>query len=277
LVSATQGLLMGMPGRFLSVRSWSVISLGLLLGPVSDICFAEDWADLRAAGPFVCRADFSLQGSEALLDDLAQLQEDLVRVLGIPAPQEHIEIYLFRNEADYRHYLNKFLSDVPYRRALYIKRGGPGVVLAYASKELATDLRHECTHALLHAVLPMVPLWLDEGLAEFFEVSPQDRPYGSPHLTKVRWNAKFGVKTAIEKLEKKGEVTEMGSAEYRDAWAWVHYMLYGSRDAHGELVLYLRDIAGNVPPGSLGARLAQRIPGLEQEYLSHFRGWTPRR
>ncbi len=256
----------------------TIAALVLALGPMAGSHpVAAQWADVRATGPFVCRADFSLQDSEVLIEELAQLQEDLTRVLGIPPAQEYIELYLFQNEAAYRRYLKSYFPEVPYRRALYIKRGGPGVVLAFRSKELATDLRHECTHALLHAVLPMVPLWLDEGLAEFFEVSPSERAFGSTHLAKIRWNARFGVKAAVARLESKGDVAEMTATDYRDSWAWVHFMLYGSRDGHGELVRYLRDIAEGVPPGSLGERLDGQIPELNQAYLSHFRGWaTPR-
>lgn len=262
-----------------SVRTWCrAVAVATLFWQTSTATgTASDWTDVRAAGPFVCRADFPLTDHETLFDDLAGLQKDLVRVLGVPPAEEHIELYLFRRESGYRRYLDTFFPDVPYRRALYIKRGGPGVVLAFNSKELAVDLRHECTHALLHAVLPMVPLWLDEGLAEFFEISPSQRPYGSPHLSKVRWNARFGVKAPFGSLEKKGSVTEMGGTDYRDAWAWVHFMLYGSADGHAELVLFLRDIANGVPPGSLEARLSRRIPRLDREYLAHFRGWTPRR
>ena len=51
-----------------------------------------------------------------------------------------------------------------------MKGRGPGKVFAYKSKALPVDVRHEGTHGLLHAALPMVPLWLDEGLAEYFEV-----------------------------------------------------------------------------------------------------------
>jgi hypothetical protein len=47
------------------------------------------------------------------------------------------------------------------------------MVFAYRGEDFETDLRHECTHALLNAALPVVPLWLDEGLAEYFEVLPQ--------------------------------------------------------------------------------------------------------
>jgi len=238
---------------------------------------AADWVDVRVTGPFVCRASFPLQAYEPLLDDLAALQEDLVRVLGIPEAEERIELYLFRSEGEYRRYLQEFFSDLPYRRALYIKRGGPGTVLAFDSRQLAVDLRHECTHALLHAALPMVPLWLDEGLAEFFEVAPARRAYGSPHLSRVRWNARFGVKAAIGELEKKASVEEMRGPEYRDYWAWVHFMLYGSPEGHAELVLFLRDIASGAPPGSLELRLMRRAPGIDRKYLAHFREWTPRR
>lgn len=237
---------------------------------------ADEWADWRAAGAVVCRADFSLADYEPLLGELADLQEELVRVLGIAPAEERIELYLFRNEADYRNYLAAYFPEVPYRRALYIKRGGPGVVLTFRSGQLATDLRHECTHALLHAVLPMVPLWLDEGLAEFFEVAPEQRPFGNPHLSKVRWNARFGIRTPIAKLEKKGSVGEMGGVDYRDSWAWVHFILYGSAEAHAELVGFLREISANVPPGKLSVRLSRRITDLDRQYLTHFRGWAPK-
>jgi len=234
---------------------------------------ADGWADWRVAGPFVCRADFALEYEEPLLADLAHLQDDLVRVLGVAPAEERIEIYLFSRESTYRRFLRQRFPGVPYRRALYIKRGGPGMVLAYRSEELATDLRHECTHALLHAVLPMVPLWLDEGLAEFFEMAPAERPYGSPHLDKIKWNARFGIKTSVAKLEANASLQQMSGADYRDAWAWVHFMLYGSADAHAELVLFLRAIGQGVPPGSLGDRLESRIPNVGREYLAHFRKW----
>ncbi len=96
-------------------------------------------------GAFVCRADFSLADYEPLLGELADLQEELVRVLGIAPAEERIELYLFRSEADYRNYLTAYFPEVPFRCALYIKRGGPGVVLTFRSGQLATDLRHECT------------------------------------------------------------------------------------------------------------------------------------
>jgi hypothetical protein len=229
------------------------------------------WADTRVAGPFVCRADFSLAGVEDLLADLGRLQEDLVRYLGVRPAAESIEVYLFESQQAYREYLKQYLPEVPYRRALYLKRGGPGIVLAYRSGELDVDLRHECTHALLHASLPMVPLWIDEGLAEYFEVEPEQRAFGSPHLTAVRWNARLGIPQKMEKLEGKGDLSQMNGAEYRIAWAWIHFMLHGSAETHDELVRFLRDIEASTPPGRMSERLRHRFPDLDRRFVTHFR------
>ena len=135
------------------------------LGSV-HICLAERWVDSRVAGPLVCRAEFPLDELDGLFGQLAQIQTDLVRILGIRPAAEPIDLLLFRDKASHRRYLGQYHPGIPYRRALFIKAGGPGKVLAYRSRQLDVDLRHECTHAFLHAALPMVPLWLDEGLAE---------------------------------------------------------------------------------------------------------------
>jgi hypothetical protein len=147
------------------------------------------------------------------------------------------------------------------------------MVFAYWSRELEVDLRHECTHALLHAVLPMVPLWLDEGIAEYFEVAPDQRAFDNPHLAGVRWLATLGMGMRLENLEKKTDLQQMGGSEYRDAWAWVHFMLHGPYLAHDELVRYLADIRNRTPPGLLSDRLRRRMPDLERRFFAHFKSW----
>ena len=234
---------------------------------------ADGWTDSRVAGPFVCRADFPLTDLESLLSDLARLQRDLLGSLRIRPASEWIEIYLFHDESTYRRHVRRYFPDVPYRRALYVKRGGPGMVLAYRSRQLPTDLRHECTHALLHAVLPMVPLWLDEGLAEYFEVPPSQRASGSPYLSGVRWRVRLGMVPQIGALEKEGDLSEMDGSDYRDAWAWTHFMLEGPVEARDELARFLGDIQASVPPGLLSQRLERRLPDLRHRIAAHFKAW----
>ncbi len=249
-----------------------VLLTGALLNGSRQCHADEGWADTRVTGPFTCRADFPLDSVEDLLGDLAQLQNDLVRCLGIRPADERIELYLFHDQRTYKKYLRQYLGDLPYRRALYLKKGGPGIVLAFASDQLAVDLRHECTHALLHSSLPMVPLWLDEGLAEYFELPPQQRAYDNPYLSTVRWNVRLGIVPRLDKLENESGLKSMGGADYRNAWAWTHFILHGSPDAHQELVAFLRDISASTPPGLLSRRLKQRLPDVEQRFSAHFRG-----
>jgi hypothetical protein len=233
----------------------------------------QTWVDWRVAGPFVCRADFSLEGQEGLLGDLAQLQYDLVRYLGIPPAREPIQLYLFGDQGTYRQFLGRHLPDVSYRRALYVKSGGVGMVFAYRSRQFAVDIRHECTHALLHASLPMVPLWLDEGLAEYFEAASGQRVFDNPYLSRIRWNARLGIVPSLDNLEDMEDLSEMGGTEYRNAWAWTHFLLHGPPEARQELVRFLGDIHAHAPPGLLSQRLRHRTPNLRHRFATHFRNW----
>jgi hypothetical protein len=235
---------------------------------------AADWTDSREAGPLVCRADFPLQGMEGLFADLDQLQGDLCQSLGIPPAQERIEIYLFGDEAAYRRYLKTYFPQLPYRRALFAKLGGPGMVFAYRGKEFETGLRLECTHALLHAALPTVPLWLDEGLAEYFQEPRAKRACDSRHLSMTCWSARLGMVPSLEKLEKETDLSQMTSTDYLYAWAWVHFMLHGSAAAHEELAKFLGEIRADAPYGLLSRRLAARLPDVDHSFCTHFKGWS---
>lgn len=231
------------------------------------------FVDHRAVGPFDCWAEYPLTEIEELVAQLAQLQVDLQRGLGVPATSESIELLLFASERSYRDFLQKNYPNIPYRRALYVKDGGPGRVMAFRSPEFDVDVRHECTHALLHGALPMVPLWLDEGLAEYFEAPPDRRAWNGQHLRSVRWGAKLGLRPKLTDLEQKGDISEMNSSAYRGAWAWVHFMLHSSPETHDELVRYLADIRALNPPGQLSQRLRLRIGDADKRFLEHFRSW----
>ena len=234
---------------------------------------AQHWVDFRRAEPFICRAEFSLAEYDGLFRQLHRIQNDLVRCLGIPPATEAIELYLFRDKDSYARYVKQYLPGVPYRRALFVKADGPGRVYAYRSRDFEIDVRHECTHALLHGALPMVPLWLDEGLAEYFEVPAEQRAFDNPHLGSLRWNVRLGLVPRLSDLETMHDLSEMGKAEYRSSWAWVHFILHGSREAHAELVRYLRDIQRRTPPGTMSERLTQRVPQAQKQFAAHFKGW----
>ena len=234
---------------------------------------ADPWLDRRSYGPFQCVAAFPLRTLDGFFHELSRLELELRRTLGVPPASATVDIFLLADEASHRRLLAELFPKVPYRRALYVQKGGRGAVYAYQHEELSIDLRHECTHALLHTNLPMVPLWLDEGLAEYFEMPEAERAFDHPHLAKLRWDLRLFRLLKVETLEAQSELADMGPAEYRFAWAWVHFMLHGPVAVHRALVSYLADIRRGDPPGLLSERLRAASPELDQRMIQHFKHW----
>jgi hypothetical protein len=119
----------------------------------------------------------------------------------------------------------------------------------------------------------MVPLWLDEGLAEYFEMPAGQRAFDHPHLKKLRWNLRFGMVPSMQSLESLQDLAQMGGPEYRFSWAWVHFMLHGPLPVHRALVHFLADIRKGNPPGKLSERLDRNVPDLEWQMIRHFKQW----
>ena len=231
------------------------------------------WVDRKSCGPFHCLATFPLAPLAPIFQELATLERELQRTLALPPAREPIDLYLLSDGSSHRNFLEQRYPRTPYRRALYVRQDGRGSVYAYRQPELAIDLRHECTHALLHANLAVVPLWLDEGIAEYFEMAEPQRAFHHPHQSILRWLLRFGWVHSVEWLEKKETLDGMGKMEYRFSWAWVHFMLHGPVAAHRVLVHYFSDIRRGNPPGRLSQRLRQAIPRLDERMIQHFKHW----
>jgi hypothetical protein len=242
---------------------------------LSTCARGQTWPEEYREGSFVYHADFPLTPYRPLLRSLSRLPQEISPVLAIPDSREPVHLFLFQQADTYQQYVQRHFPAVPKRRALFIKERGPGMVFAHASDAFAVDLRHETTHAVLHAALPLVPLWLDEGLAEYFEVPPSERAYGHPHLTAVRWGARWGRVPDLARLEMTHELVRLNSDDYRAAWAWVHFMLHGPGVARATLRRYLLDIRAHAPAGRLQDRLARELPSLRRSFLRHFQQWKP--
>lgn len=252
--------------------------LALPLSLLAPRCAVVDastvrWPDERQVGMFAVHADFSLDDDLPTLQELERLQRDVADLLELKWPDESIHLFLFAKRSTYAAYLKRYFPSVPERRALFIKDEGPGMVFAYRSRDLAVDLRHEATHALLHTALPVVPLWLDEGLAEYFEVPKAERAKSNPHAKTLRWRLLVGRVPSIRELEGIEDVRHMHSSDYQHAWSWVHFMLHGPPAAKSVLKGYLLDLSRHRPPGIVSERLGKRMPDYDRAYVTHFRNW----
>lgn len=229
------------------------------------------WPFEQQVGTFLVHADYDITARGPLLGQLAHLKTELEQQLQIKIHDEQVHLILFAQHHNYRDYLRLYFPNIPDRQALFVKRRGPGMVFAYENKNMEVDLRHETTHALLNASLPYVPLWLDEGLAEYYEPPADRRAANGSHHRTVQLRALVGRVPDIEQLEDIGGVGEMGPAQYRDSWAWVHFLLHESDQSRNVLISFLRELQAHSPPGSLARRLAAEMPDYRKRYLKHFR------
>jgi hypothetical protein len=229
------------------------------------------WADDRSFGPYAIHSEFPLHDVQDLMQDLADLQDDLEKTLKLQCQPQAIQIYLFSSKRTYDQYIRIRIPEGVNRRALYVPGTDAGRVYAFRNRELEIDVRHETTHALLHTALPYVPIWIDEGLAEYFEIPDGQRVKGHVHRTELRnaitWNH---WRPNIEKLESKRKLMDMNGQDYRDSWGIVHFILNGPPEAREALSLYFEQIQSGAPPTPLSQLLRKRIANLDQAIVDHL-------
>lgn len=228
---------------------------------------AGSWPHERAIGGFVVRAEFALERVAPMLEELPELQEQVRASLRLAPRHEPIHVYLFSSRQSLHRYMARHFPHFPRRPALFVKQRGPGMVFASYGPSLHRDLRHEVTHAVLHAHLPLVPLWLDEGVAEYFEVPLQAD--GPPDPRHASVPASVRTLRSLQRLEQLHSLEQMGHSEYLQAWAWVHFLLHGDPAARDALTEYVRDLQRQQVPQPISVALAG-IPALEARLARHW-------
>jgi hypothetical protein len=225
-------------------------------------------------GQLVIHSDFPLASSHRLFEELTARRRDLVEQLAIPVSDEPIHVYLFDNADRFGKFVRLYHPDFPERRAFFLETDTRLQVYAQWGDRVAGDLRHEVTHGYVHSVVPNLPLWLDEGLAEYAEAPRGRHGLHGPHLEQLvgrlaegRWQPD------LARLEKLDPAFDMSQEDYAESWAWVHFLLETHSD-HRDLIRgYLRDLRryGSAEPVSvrLHARLREPDRALI-EYVRHL-------
>lgn len=225
---------------------------------------------------FVFCSDIEMKRNSALFRELGELREQVFKELHLPHSTALVQVYLFDDKERYEKFMQSKYPDLPKRRAFFVAQprrlGGQEdlIVYTYWGDRVQQDLRHELTHALLHSVLKDVPLWLDEGLAEYFEMPPSWKGVNYQHLEALRRGPGGPVKCDLERLEQLSEVQQMTPAEYREAWAWTHLMLRSTPQARQVLLSYLQELRTNPRPGAMKPRLAQAFLSLDESLQRHL-------
>jgi hypothetical protein len=227
---------------------------------------------------YVFLYDFELKKDVPLFEELGDLRDQVYKELQLPnSGNTVVQVYLFEDKERYERFMRAKYPDLPKRRAFFVAQpravGGAEDLLVYTywGDRIRQDLRHELTHALLHSVLKDVPLWLDEGLAEYYELPPEKHGTNQNHLEQIR-RAADDFKPDLERLENLKEVQQMTPSEYRESWAWVHLMLHGQPEGKAALLTYLQQLRTNPKPGPLEPKLAEIFPEPNAALEKHLEG-----
>jgi len=129
---------------------------------------------------------------------------------------------------------------------------------------------HEYTHLLVHNGTAQVPVWLSEGIAEFFstfQLRAGDREalIGSPierHVLLLR--ERFIPLTELLAVNSGSPLYNEGTRRtifYAESWALTHYLLVGRPDGNRALNAYLEGKDRN--PEAFAAALGTTLPDLQ--------------
>jgi hypothetical protein len=230
-------------------------------------------AGAQRVSQFVFYSDQPIKANAPLFTELGQLRDQIFHDLQLPPSNAVVQVYLFDDQDRYERYMRYRYPELPKRRAFFVAHPGPPggqrelLVFTYWGDHLRQDLRHELTHALLNSVLKEVPLWLDEGLAEYYELPPERDGVNARHIDAFR---RGEVTADLASLEKLDQVPQMGRAQYQEAWAWVHLMLRGNPAGRQVLLAHLQQLRGTEPVGPLLPKLQAVYPNPPLALAQHL-------
>ena len=224
-------------------------------------------------GPFIIFSNFPMTEDPSAVQCLRALERDLKQYLGFQprSDDEAVEIYVLDDRSSFAHFLKFYYPELPPRRAFFLAQGDKRVVYTYSSPRLEEDLRHEATHALLHGSFGDLPLWLDEGLAEYFETDLGKPGAERDRIERINGDIAAGWAPDLARLESLSDIRVMTPRDYREAWAWVHLVLNGAEAGKPLLLASLAELhekhgkLGLAEKGATNERLLVHLKRLQSQ------------
>lgn len=209
----------------------------------------EQWIELRTAN-FTLYSNAGTRNTQRIGANLERLRSALVQLtpsLSLSSPYP-TSIFVFKDT----------YALTPYQRMYKgkaLKAGGYFLSSAHGNYVAINgdprgdemgNIHHEYLHYVLRNNYASLPLWLNEGLAEYystFEVGEKEAKIGLPipeHVLWLRKNPAIPLPTLFTIDVKSPEYNEETRGSfYAQSWALVHYLLAGSSERRQQAVEYL--------------------------------------
>ncbi len=247
---------------------------------------ARDWVMARSPG-FIVLSDAGEKQARRVAHQFEQVRGLFRKVLQARVePGRLVLIFAMKDEAGLRELLPGYWERKGGARPAGIFIPGRDKHLVALRLDAPTEkpfhvLYHEYTHLLVRLNVRWVPLWLNEGLAEFYATSEIDD-------NEVRWGLISGnhllylrhaplVKLADVLLADQSSPlyneARRTSAFYAQSAVLTHYLLLGSPERKGQIREFIKLLEDDVPEADALPRAFGNLGKLDGEltaYVSHF-------
>jgi hypothetical protein len=206
------------------------------------------------------------KGTSRILETMYPAIVGYFKRLKIPVYEPHVPLVavMFRTEEEFQNYqkvpagLAAYYSSVSNQIVMYEQSDLVEVAPELAVKQSIGTVAHEGVHQILHNIgvqqrLSRWPMWISEGLAEYFAPTSVDRRLrwkgaGQPHDLRMHELERFLKQPARQRGGvKRGELIadvvaakELSSSGYAAAWALTHYLASRRRE---DFRNYVREVA----------------------------------
>jgi tetratricopeptide (TPR) repeat protein len=243
----------------------------------------DAWLEVKTAN-FRLWSDAGERHTRAIAAQLEQLRSGMLRLNPdlTAASSCPTYVYVFKDR----------FAFLPYRFHFQGKRvevagyilGRPWGIYVAIDGDPRTDalhsVRHEYVHYLLHNNFAHLPLWLDEGLAEFygtFHLVDGEARVGEPVAAHIRWlreNQLIPLRQlfAVDHRSKDYHEGIRQGVFYAESWALTHYLLLGNAARRPQLSQMFRLMQdGATQEEAFNRAFAGNYDALEQELLLYIR------
>jgi tetratricopeptide (TPR) repeat protein len=236
--------------------------------------------------------DVISDAGEAEARKVAALLEQFRYTTSLILPQTRLKaavptkVFLFRNHGSFRAFKPKYRGKIRNDVNGYFFGEGDRSFIALTTEagggRAYEVIFHEYQHYILSNNLPNAPLWLDEGLAEYYSAfEPRfegrevilGREYGR-HIPLLRKATPMSLQKLFSIDQKSPEYNESGRSGlfYAQSWALAHYLMLGNDGRRQPQFIRFIDLLGSGQPIEESFRRAFQVdyPAMEKELQDYI-------
>ena len=219
----------------------------------------DRWRTIEAGG-FIVFSDASSSEMKALTTNLTQMRATFGSISRIEVRSaQPITVFLFDDTKEFAPYRDTVLGrPAPGVAGVFLH--GPNdrdcIILDGEHREAGQSIAyHELTHFFVANSALQVPLWFNEGFAEFnstFETNGKTAKVGVPvmgDLQILRTHHRLPLRRLFEVTQDSPEYTEQGhmGVFYAQSWALMHYFLTGPLERRKQLASFINALNQHRP------------------------------